>query len=47
MAQLIYIIEDDTALRRELAHLLELSGYRAARASSAARAKSPSPAAAR
>ncbi|MCI8424946.1 MAG: response regulator transcription factor [Adlercreutzia sp.] len=30
MAQLIYIIEDDTALRRELAHLLELSGYRAA-----------------
>ena len=27
MAQRIYLIEDDTALRTELAHVLELSGY--------------------
>ena len=27
MAQRIYLIEDDTALRAELAHVLELSGY--------------------
>lgn len=27
MAPRIYLIEDDTALRRELAHVLELSGY--------------------
>ena len=27
MAQRIYIIEDDAALRDELAHVLELSGY--------------------
>ena len=27
MAQRIYLIEDDTALRMELAHVLELSGY--------------------
>lgn len=27
MAQRIYIIEDDTSLRTELAHVLELSGY--------------------
>lgn len=30
MKSLIYIIEDDAALRTELAHLLELSGFRAA-----------------
>lgn len=29
MTQLIYLIEDDSALRTELAHLLELSGFRA------------------
>lgn len=29
MADLIYIIEDDVALRTELAHLLELSGFKA------------------
>lgn len=27
MAQRIYLIEDDTALRNELAHLLELAGF--------------------
>ena len=27
MAQRIYIIEDDVALRTELAHVLELSGF--------------------
>ena len=27
MAQRIYLVEDDTALRTELAHVLELSGY--------------------
>lgn len=29
MGELIYIVEDDTSLRRELAHLLELSGFEA------------------
>ena len=29
VAYLIYIIEDDDALRNELAHLLELSGFSA------------------